>query len=107
VQRREPDLKQAEERVDAPDVRRKEPSVTPVLDPPQSAKRSTASAAIELDVPAPAVSGEDAAEADEVTLLDAHFWAEGIDYERWAPIVEPSPRSAFADPLDLLDRDQV
>jgi hypothetical protein len=30
-------------------------------------------------------------------------WPNGIDYERWAPIVRPAPREAFADPLDLLD----
>jgi len=27
----------------------------------------------------------------------------GIDYEAWAPIVQPSPREAFVDRLDILD----
>ncbi len=99
-------LKQREERVDDYEVRRKEPTVTPVLDPPKRAIRSTMSAAINMDAGA-VVVGNDPAEDDELTWLDSNLWAEGIDYERWAPIADPSPGSAFADRLDFLDRPEV
>lgn len=30
---------------------------------------------------------------------------EGIDYERFTPLVNPAPREAFADPLDLIEEE--
>ena len=38
-------------------------------------------------------------------VRDDGDWPSGIDYEKWAPIAQPSPRSAFADPLNLPDDD--
>lgn len=38
---------------------------------------------------------EDAVEID--------YWPAGIDYDKWAPIAQPSPAGSFADPLAFLD----
>jgi hypothetical protein len=46
---------------------------------------------------------EVAVEGDSTSWLDSNFWPEGIDYDKWATVVRPSPRSAFADRLDIVD----
>jgi len=38
-----------------------------------------------------------------VDVVAGQSFPEGIDYERWAAVVQPAPREAFADRLDVLD----
>ena len=77
--------------------------MTPVLDPPKRATRSTQSAAVDLEVSTLDLTDDLAPEADETSWLDSHNWPEGIDYEKWSKVARPSPRSAFADRLDIVD----
>jgi hypothetical protein len=77
------------------------PKVTPVLDPPKAATRSTESAA--LVVWNVSIDAGPEAESDPSSWLDSAFWAEGIDYDRWSSVAQPSARSAFADRLDVVD----
>ncbi len=72
-----------------------------VLDPPKNATRSTESAAVEFA--SVLVHDLSDAEADEVSWLGSGLWPEGIDYEKWGKVAKPSPRSAFADRLDIVD----
>jgi hypothetical protein len=80
--------------------RREETVMTPVLDLPPSYQLMTASSAI-------VVYHEFRSEVDVNDLvhppLGAPDFPGGIDYDRWARVVRPSPRSAFGDPLDLVD----
>jgi hypothetical protein len=39
----------------------------------------------------------------DVEIADGSYFSGGIDYDRWADLVRPSPREAFADRMDLLD----
>jgi hypothetical protein len=80
----------------------KEPVVTPVLDPPRSAVRSTRSAAVTL-LGVTSVEIGATPEVEPTDWLNSAYWAEGIDYERWSSVVRTSPRSAFADRLDIVD----
>jgi hypothetical protein len=77
--------------------------MTPVLDPPRRAKRSTEAAAVNLDRILVETIDEVAVEGDSTSWLDSKFWPEGIDYDKWAAVVRPSSRSAFADRLDIVD----
>jgi hypothetical protein len=77
--------------------------MTPVLDPPRRAKRSTESATVNLDRILVETIDEVAVEGDSMSWFDSNFWPEGIDYDKWAAVVRPSPRSAFADRLDIVD----
>jgi hypothetical protein len=77
--------------------------MTPVLDPPRRAKRSTESAAVNLGRFVVVAINEVAVEGDSTSWLDSNFWPEGIDYDKWSAVVRPSPRSAFADRLDIVD----
>jgi len=80
----------------------KGPKVTPVLDPPLRATRSTKSAAVSLETLTVTTVSESPAEGDSSSWLDTNYWPEGIDYEKWSAVVRPSPRSAFADRLDIV-----
>jgi hypothetical protein len=40
---------------------------------------------------------------ERLVTTDPPDLPEGIDYERWARLVKPVPREAFADSLDLLN----
>jgi hypothetical protein len=46
--------------------------------------------------------------APELVTPDAssagYAWPEGIDYERWTPAIQPSPRESFGDRLDILEQ---
>jgi hypothetical protein len=78
--------------------------MTPVLDPPKRATRSTESAAVSLETSAIfSTVIELQPEGDATSGLDSNYWPEGIDYDRWAGVARPSPRSAFADRLDVVD----
>ncbi len=66
--------------------------MSPAIAPPPDYRTPTAAAAIIVPAPAYAYAG----------VVEPDF-PEGIDYDRWTGIVHPSPRSAFADSLDLLD----
>ncbi len=96
------DLKPKEEAVDDCQVPTKGPRMTPILDPPRQAIRSTKSAAVNVETCAVSTVHE-LAEADSTSWLDSNYWPEGIDYDRWGAVVKPSPRSAFADRLDVVD----
>jgi hypothetical protein len=96
------EIARREERVDACQVP-KELKMTLVLDPPTIATRSTWSAALSLEGAIFSTEVELQPEADEASILDSHCWPEGIDYARWAAVAQPSPRSAFADRLDIVD----
>lgn len=74
-----------------------------VLDPPRRASRSTESAAVEVEKSTIATVIEFEPEADTATWFDSNSWPEGIDYEKWSVVARPSPRSAFADRLDIVD----
>ena len=39
----------------------------------------------------------------DLHTADGSEFPGGIDYDRWTEVVQPSPRDAFADRLDLLD----
>lgn len=77
--------------------------MTPVLDPPKIATPSTGSAALSLVEAIFSTEVEPQPEADEASMLDSNYWPEGIDYEKWSAVAQPSPRSAFADRLDIVD----
>jgi hypothetical protein len=76
--------------------------MTPVLDPPKIATRSTGSAAVTLSSVA-FVDVQPQPEVEPTDWFDSSVWPEGIDYERWAAVVKPAPREAFADRLDVVD----
>jgi hypothetical protein len=38
-----------------------------------------------------------------VPLVGEPDWPSGIEYDKWAPVVQPSPRQAFADRLDIVE----
>jgi hypothetical protein len=68
--------------------------MTPAIAPPPEYYPPTRSAA--FVVPAPQYVRA------EVDVFESDF-PDGIDYDRWAGIVDPSPRDGFADRLDLID----
>lgn len=79
--------------IDDTTIRRTEEGLmTAAIAPPTNYMPPTASAA--LIVPAPAYAP---------AYSSASYFPEGINYERWAPLVHAAPRDAFADRLDLLD----
>jgi hypothetical protein len=71
--------------------------MTPVVDLPREYRPSTGASTIAVE----AVYFE--SDEDLSPELPLANWPEGIEYERWADVVRPAPRGAFADPLDLAD----
>ena len=73
---------------------RSQTRMTPVITPPRTYR--TVSSAI-------VISERQSYSADIAVSTDGPDFPQGIDYGRWIGVVRPSPREAFADPLDLLD----
>jgi hypothetical protein len=79
---------------------RKETIMTPIVELPPEYQTVTAASpgVVEVVYFRP--------EADEDALVEPlgpSDFPEGIDYDRWVHVVRPSPREAFADPLDFPD----
>jgi hypothetical protein len=74
--------------------------MTPVVDLPPEYRTATAASPVVFKV---VYFDPDAYEDALVEPLGPPDFPEGIDYARWAPVVHPSPREAFADPLDTAD----
>lgn len=73
--------------------------MTPVIDPPLPYRPNTAASTFAVE----AVYHEPDRDAWQELVLGAPNFPEGINYAAWAHVVRPSPREAFADPLDLAD----
>lgn len=72
--------------------------MTPLIALPPEVAAPTRVAATMVVYMRPPRTGEPTEE-----LVGSDYWPDGIDYDRWAPIAQPSPVGAFADPLDFLD----
>ena len=74
-------------------------SMTPVIDLPPNLRTPTAAMVVVFEEHYQAVMPT-ASESNDGFAGD---FPQGIDYDRWADVVRPSPREAFADRLELLD----